>query len=79
MIGEREQRRAGPRSGLADGDDRCAEERERHQRDGRCGNVTDEDPPSIVRHAVGLVRVVDLLRQRLEGVEPEQVQRHGHH
>ena len=56
------------------GDRRRAEHGEGGERDDRRGQVAEEHPPPWSWHPVGDVRVVDLLRQRLDGVEAEKVE-----
>ena len=61
--------------GLDQRDGGGADEGERHQRDSRRGEVANVEPAPLLRRRVGVVGVVDLLRQRLDRIEPEQVQR----
>ena len=61
-------------SGSTDGDGRRAEEGERHEGDGRRREVVGQRPSAWTGHGVGVVGVVDLLGERFDGVETEQVE-----
>ncbi|MBA3746796.1 MAG: hypothetical protein H0W96_04800, partial [Solirubrobacterales bacterium] len=59
---------------VTDDDDGGADESERHQGDSRRGQQVGEQPTADAGHAVGVIRMIDLLRQGFHSVEAEQVQ-----